>query len=272
MDSEQRKETAHSGTVPPRRSAWKLRLNALRKRSAFNPYWIEMRWLRRSVEFLAPHARGDVLDVGCGERPYDGLFKPHVKSYVGLEYPPVADNLIPEIWNMLERLRGIVDVFGDGQCMPFADDSFDTAIALEVFEHVRNPDACLSEIERVLRPGGRLLLTVPFVAPLHQLPFDYYRFTPGGIGALLERHGFKIDELRPRGNFASVMGSTAAHWTLRTFGGTGVQGDGSAKLSRWRAPLVSPFLAAMQLGATVFEGWTSDETSTLGYGVVASRD
>jgi SAM-dependent methyltransferase len=262
---------SEQSVVPPSRSAWKLRLNALRKRSALNPYWIEMRWLRRSVELLAPHARGDVLDVGCGERPYDELFRPHVKSYVGLEYPPVADNLIPEIWNMLERIRGIVDVFGDGQRLPFVSSSFDTAVALEVLEHVRDPDACLSEISRVLRPDGRLLLTVPFFAPLHQLPFDYRRFTPGGIEVLLERHGFRVDELRPRGNFASVMGSTAAHWTLRTFGGTGVHSDGSARLSRWRAPLLSPFLALMQLGATLFEGWSSDETSTLGYGVVASR-
>jgi SAM-dependent methyltransferase len=259
------------GLVPPTRSRWKLRLNALRKRSPLNPYWLELQWLRRSVEFLAPHARGRVLDVGCGERPYDELFRPHVTGYVGLEYPPVADNLIPEIWGMLERIRGIVDVFGDGQRMPFADASFDTVVALEVFEHVRDPDACVAEIARVLRPGGKVLITVPFVAPLHQLPFDYYRFTPGGIEALLERHGFGVDELRPRGNFASVMGATAAHWALRTFGGTGVQSDGSAKLSRWRAPLISPFLALLQLGAALGERWTDDETSTLGYGVVASR-
>ena len=172
MNFDPGKESGQGGTVPPSRSAWKLRLNALRKRSALNPYWIEMRWLRRSVEFLAPHARGDALDVGCGERPYDDLFRPHVRSYVGLEYPPVVDNLIPEIWNMLERIRGIVDVFGDGQRMPFADASFDTVVALEVFEHIRDPDACLEEIERVLRPGGKILITVPFVAPLHQLPFD----------------------------------------------------------------------------------------------------
>lgn len=271
MDSDPTGNGGPRGLVPSTRKGWKARLNALRKRSPLNPYWIELRWLRRSVEFLAPHAGGDVLDVGCGERPYDELFRPHVTRYVGLEYPPVADNLVPEIWDMLDRIRGIVDVFGDGQRMPFAGDSFDTVVALEVLEHVRNPDACLAEIDRVLRPGGHLLLTVPFVAPLHQLPFDYLRFTPGGLEALLERHGFAVDEIRPRGNFASVMGSTAAHWLLRTFGSTGLHRDGSMRLSRWRAPLLSPLVALLQLGAVATEGWTGDETSSLGYGVVASR-
>jgi len=74
-----------------------------------------------------------------------------------------------------------------------------------------------------------------------------------------------------RGNFASATISTAAHWTLRTFGGRGLHHDGSVRLSRWRAPLISPLLALMQLAAAAFERWTNDETSTLGYGVVARR-
>jgi SAM-dependent methyltransferase len=271
MSSDPTGNTGPRGTVPAARKWWKSRINALRKRSPLNPYWIEMRWLRRSVEFLAPFARGEVLDVGCGERPYDELFLPRVTRYVGLEYPPAADSLVPEIWGLLDRLRGVVDVFGDGQQMPFADASFDTVVALEVFEHLLDPDDCMAEIRRVLRPGGRLLFTVPFVAPLHQLPFDYLRFTPRGIEALLDRHGFAIDQIRPRGNFSSVTGSTTAHWLLRTFGATSLHGDGSVMLSRWRAPLLSPLVALVQLTTVLFERHTTDVMSTLGYGVVASR-
>lgn len=251
------------------RSPWKLRLNAWRKRTPLNPYWIELRWLRRAAEFLAPHAQGDLLDVGVGERPYGELFAPYVSKYVGLEYPPVADNLHPEIWGMLERIRGVVDLFGDGQKMPFRDGVFDTAMALEVLEHVKNPDACLAEIRRVLRPGGRLLLTVPFVAPLHQLPFDYYRYTPGGLEAMLDRNGFTIEKIEPRGNFASATGSTLAHWMLRAIGARGFHHDGSVQLSRWRAPLVLPFIALVQAFFASVEGWSDDEGSCLGYSVVA---
>src|SRR5882672_5795786 len=117
MDLLQQPKRADKGLVPDR-SPWKKRVNAWRKRSPFSPYWIELRWLRRVTERLAPDARGVTLDVGVGEKPYAQLFA-HVPQYVGLEYPPVADNLHPEIWGKLELIRGIVDVFGDGQRMPF---------------------------------------------------------------------------------------------------------------------------------------------------------
>jgi SAM-dependent methyltransferase len=241
MDLLQQPKRADKGLVPDR-SPWKKRANAWRKRTPFNPYWIELRWLRRVTEGLAPHAHGKLLDVGVGEKPYGELFEPHVTQYVGLEYPPVADNLHPEIWGMLERIRGVVDVFGDGQRMPFSSASFDTALALEVLEHVRDPEACLTEIARVLRPGGTLLLTVPFVAPLHQWPFDYLRFTPRGVEALLERHGFKVESLAARGNFASATGAMLAPWLL---------------------------IAVVQLFFALCEKMSTDDGSCLGYAVVA---
>lgn len=253
------------------RSPWKARLNAWRKHSPLNPYWLETVRLHRAVEFLAPHARGDLLDVGVGERPYAALFEPHVTSYWGLEYPPVTNSLYPELWDMLERLRGIVDVFGDGQCLPFADNSFDTVMALEVFEHLRAPETCMAEIDRVLRPGGAVLFTVPFVSPLHQLPFDFHRFTPQGIEVLLAHHGFEVERIQARGNFSTTTGSVVAHWILRTFGSTALLHDGSVRVSRIRGLLVAPLIALVQLTAMLFERFTSDKTLTLGYSVVARR-
>ncbi len=270
MDLLQQPKRAEKGVVPTR-SAWKSRINAWRKRSPLNPYWIELRALHASVEFLAPRAKGRMLDVGCGERPYEQLFKPHVTQYVGLEYPPVADNLHPEIWGMLHLIRGVVDVFGDGMQMPFRAQQFDTVLALEMLEHVRDPDACVGEIARVLKPDGRLLLTVPFVAPLHQWPFDYLRFTPRGIDALLARHGFEIEHLHQRGNFSSATGSTVSHWLLRAFGARGLNHDGSVTLSRWRAPFVLPLIALVQLGFLAAARVSNDKASCLGYAVVARR-
>lgn len=262
-------EVASTRPEDRRRASWKHRVNAWRKHSPLNPYWLELNRLRSGMEFLAPYARGVALDVGCGERPYDDLFVPRVERYIGVEYPPSADNLV-SIWDILDQLQGVIDVFADGRRLPIRERSIDTVLALEVLEHMPDPDACLREIDRVLKADGRLLLTVPFVAPLHQLPFDYMRFTPPGLEALLARHGFAISAMQARGNFATVVGSTSAHWLLRTFGGAGMHQDGSVKLSRWRAPLLSPLVALLQLGATAFERW-SDETSTLGYAAVAVR-
>jgi SAM-dependent methyltransferase len=270
MDLLQQPRRAERGLIPER-AGWLMRLNAWRKRSPFNPYWIELRWLRRVTERLAPHAHGRMLDLGCGERPYESAFAPHVERCFGLEYPPVADNLHPEIWGKIERIRGIVDVWGDGTRLPFRDRSFDTVLALEVLEHVGEPDRCVAEISRVLAPGGTLLLTVPLVAPLHQWPFDYWRYTTRGIEALLARHGFEIERVEARGNFATATGATVAHWLLRSLGSRAINHDGSVALSRWRAPLVLPVIALAQAFFVVCERWTDDSGASLGYAVVAKR-
>lgn len=251
------------------RHPFKLKLNAWRKRSPLNPYWIELRWLRKAGEQLAPHAHGLLLDVGVGERPYGQLFARHVKQYIGLEYPPMADNLSPGIWQLLERIRGIIDVWGDGHRLPFRAQSVDTLLSMEVLEHVPDPDKFVAEFARVLKPGGTLMITVPFMAPLHQLPFDYYRYTPGGLEALLERNGFAIESIEARGNTASAAGVALTHWIMRCLGSKRFHHDGSVVLSRWRAPFILPLLAIVQIFFATVERWTKDQALCLGYVVRA---
>ena len=124
-----------------------------------------------------------MLDVGCGTQPYRSLFK--VERYVGLELDTSA-----------AHARGIADAFYDGQRFPFADAHFDTVLCNQVLEHVFNPDEFVAELRRVLAPGGRLLLTAPFVWDEHEQPFDYARYSTFGLRALLERHGLQILEQR----------------------------------------------------------------------------
>lgn len=247
------------------------RFNAWRKRSALNPYWIELRLLRSAVRRLAPRASGLLLDVGVAERPYDGDFAPYVDRYVGLEYPVVVNNLNPEIWKHLERVRGIVDVWGDGNHLPFAGECADTVLSVEVLEHVPDPDAMVAEIARVLRPGGCALITVPFASPLHQLPYDYYRYTPNGIRALVERHGLVLESVEARGNMAHALGALAANWLLRTIGSSARQHDGSTTLSRWRAPLALPLIALVQLLFVALARVSNDRTLCVGHSAVARK-
>lgn len=246
-------------------------LNALRKRSPLSPYWLERTWLRRAMQELAGHASGSMLDVGCGERPYAEFFKPRIARYWGLEYPPVADNLNPDVWNRPEMLRTVVDVWGDAQRLPFAAATFDTVLAAEMLEHIPDPDACVAEIARVIKPGGRFLLTVPLVAPLHQWPFDFYRFTPKGIEAIVERHGFEVERVTPRGNFASATGATISHWLVRSMAASRLHHDGSVAVSRWRGPFVLPLVGLVQVFFWMCEKFASDTGASLGYSVVARR-
>ena len=260
---------AGPGGLIRQRSPLMRGLNALRKKTALNPYWIEQAWLNRAARMLAPKASGSLLDVGVGEKPYGELFAPHVTSYTGLEYPPVADNLHPEIWAKLETIVDLVDVFGDGMRLPFASNSFDTVLSFEVLEHVPDPNACVSEMARVVRPGGRVLMTVPFSSPRHQLPFDFFRYTPNGLEALLTRHGLEVESLDARGNFAAATGATLSHFLMRCVCARSVNHDGSVNLSRWRAPFVLPVIAAVQILFEWISRVTSDTALTLGYVVVA---
>ena len=259
------------GGVVRARPRFAARINAWRKHTPLNPYWTELFWLRRSMTLLADHATGRLLDVGVGERPHGKLFEGKVSRYIGLEYPPMADNLSPGIWTMLERVRGIIDVWGDGGALPFRDSSFDTLMALEVLEHVPQPDQLVQDFVRVLKPGGKLLVTVFFAAPLHQLPFDYQRFTEPGIRALLERAGLVVEVLEPRGNFAAVVGSLRAQYFLRALGASARLHDGSVTVSRWRAPFVLPCVALIQIAYRWIAAVSKDTTYSLGYAVVARK-
>lgn len=253
------------------RRGWKASVNAWRKRTPFNPYWTERRHLWAGAERLAASARGVLLDIGGAERPYGELFVPRVARYVGLEYPPMVDNLVPEVWEALPSVRHVVDVWGDGNALPFADGSADCVFLSEVLEHVPAPENLLREAARVLRPGGRVLLTVPFMAPLHQLPYDYWRFTHEGLRKMLAAAGLETEWIAPRGNAATATGSMLVQYLLRTLGARKANYDGSVSLSRWRAPLVLPLLALVQVVFAGLEKLTDDSSSCLGWSAVAAK-
>jgi SAM-dependent methyltransferase len=76
---------------------------------------------------------------------------------------------------------GNVDVITDLRRLPFADDSLDGALSIAVLEHVPDPAAHIAEMHRVLRPGGRMLVFVPFMQPFHASPYDFQRYTEVGL-------------------------------------------------------------------------------------------
>jgi SAM-dependent methyltransferase len=248
------------------------RLKAWQKRTPFNAYWLDNRHLHAAVSALAPHATGTLLDVGVGEGQFDRYFAPYVTRTWGLEYPPVVfGNLNPDLWNHIERVRGIIDIFGDGQVLPVRTASCDTVLSVEVLEHLPNPESCVSEMARVLKPGGKLLFTVPFVQPLHQLPYDFRRYTIHGLADILERNGLKVESITPRGNVATAAGAVLSQYILRHWAAKRRNHDGAVTMHPIRGPLALPFLAAAQLFFAVMERFAKDDALSLGYGVVATR-
>jgi len=144
-----------------------------------NPFFLARRSLWHCMRERASQLRGQLLDVGCGTKPYRSLFE--VDEYVGLD-----------VDNEASRRHAIADVLYDGRTFPFESGRFDAVLCNQVLEHVFDPDAFIGEMRRVLAPGGRLLLTVPFVWDEHEQPWDYARYSSFGLRALLERHGFRV--------------------------------------------------------------------------------
>jgi ubiquinone/menaquinone biosynthesis C-methylase UbiE len=145
------------------------------------------------VEFLtetaAKHARGTLLDVGCGTKPYQRLFAPHVDRHVGIDLATSPQG------------TAAIDVFGTAYATTLPDASGDTLLCTEVLEHLEEPGRALEEFRRVLRPGGHLILTVPFFWQVHEAPRDFYRYSEFGLRHLLETHGFTTLEIKPLSGF-----------------------------------------------------------------------
>ncbi len=130
------------------------------------------------------------MDVGAGEGPWRDMLG-SAATYVGVDVATAAE------FGMTRR-PGII--YYDGLKLPFSDASFEHALCVEVLEHVASPVALLRDIHRVLVPGGRLILTVPWSARTHHLPHDYFRFTNFGLRNVLEEAGFLVERLEERGN------------------------------------------------------------------------
>lgn len=148
-----------------------------------NPFYFARRGLLAGLQEFFPRLTGEMLDVGCGSKPYRAFIP--ATRYVGLEFDtPRA------------RASFEADAYYDGRTFPFPSGSFDGVLCSQVFEHVFTPTEFLQEIHRVLRPGGCLLLTVPFVWDEHEQPHDFARYSSFGLVALLERAGFVMEAHR----------------------------------------------------------------------------
>jgi SAM-dependent methyltransferase len=147
-----------------------------------NPSYFTLKGLYDHIrKWASLHISGKTLDVGCGSKPYRSLF-PNATEYIGMDIEESREITVNDD----------VDVFFDGQTFPFEDNSFDSIVCTEVLEHVFKPYEFLLEIHRVLKPGGKALLTSPFVWIEHGKPYDYARYTSFGLKHLVETCGFSV--------------------------------------------------------------------------------
>src|SRR6476660_2071246 len=173
----------------------KLRLHK-RKLKIWSQDYLVYRYLWPNIEQAVRSAIGSpldgrriVIDVGCGHKPYRDLFGD--VHYFGMDYG-AADSS--------------PDFLGDARQIPLRSGSADIVFSTQVIEHIPHPHTMVKECSRVLKPGGFLILTGPFYWPLHEEPFDFYRFTKYGFTQMVKDAGFSSWEIREDGgDWAQLM-------------------------------------------------------------------
>jgi SAM-dependent methyltransferase len=147
---------------------------------------------------LRRYARGILLDMGCGHVPYLELYRPLVDANICVDWEnsPHASQHLDEAANLNEPLR-------------FAAASFDTVLMTDVLEHIARPWVLVPEIARILRPGGHVIVGVPYMYWLHEQPHDYYRYTEFGLQHLAADAGLEPVQLAPYGGAPEIMSDIA---------------------------------------------------------------
>ena len=159
-----------------------------------------------AINFIKQHDKEHccILDAGAGERAQARMDLLKKASYVSMD---------------IERNYSVSCV-ADIHFLPFKDSSFDAIICIQVLEHVRDPIRSCEELYRVMKSGGLVLITLPFVWREHAKPTDFWRFTSFGCYNLLKEAGFSSIEIVSNGGYFIVLGYILRKLGRRLFGQT----------------------------------------------------
>jgi SAM-dependent methyltransferase len=191
-------------------------MEALRRRRARLDAWLAQRGLahtfalpvyqlhRRTLPLIEGWGSGPCLDAGAGRSPWRPT----------LEARGIA------VFSLDVEARGEgVDLIADLQHMPqVADASMATVLCTQVLEHLPRPWDAVAELARVLRPGGHLILSVPHLSMLHEVPHDYFRFTRYGLESLLSARGLRVMRIEESGGLVSLLCHALSMLWMTTLG------------------------------------------------------
>lgn len=170
---------------------------------------------------IATHARGHLADFGCGKVPLYGLYRSFVDQVTCIDWPQSL------------HAGHHIDVAADlNQRIGLPDEAFDTILSSSVLEHIWAHGTFWDEMVRTLRPGGKIILIVPFVYGLHEEPHDYFRWTRHALARACEERGLRVRELEAYGGGFDVL----ADLFVRSLGAV------SMPLAGWTASLLAKLL------------------------------
>lgn len=169
-----------------------------------NPDYIHLYFLMKDIkEALEKYAKGNFLDLGCGNKPYKEWYAPLIISSTGCDAIQSSEN--------------VVDTICFATKLSYANESFDTVFSTQVLEHVFEQQQMINEACRVLKPNSTLILTVPFTWELHEEPYDFFRVTKHGLKDMFEKAGFEIEYIKANGGKWAAMFQMMINTVYSTF-------------------------------------------------------
>lgn len=168
-----------------------------------SPYFISKFYLLKDIESMVKkyQFKGSILDIGCGQKPYRYLFK-KADKYLGIDFKNYSINKDfkgggPDLYFENDYLKTF--------CLNFDNESFDHVVSFQVLEHHKDPAKMISEMARVTKRGGYLMISAPFLAGIHEEPNDYQRFTKYGLIELCKKNNCRVIEIREQGSLFSTI-------------------------------------------------------------------
>lgn len=198
---------------------------------------IEEYYRRRYLRTLfAKLGKGDVLlDLGCGPRPYQDLYETYYSRTIGAD---LADSPFP---------KAKIDLYCSATKVPLESGSLDTILCTEVLHDLAEPGDFFNECKRLLRPGGALVLTSPFVVPLVDGEYDHYRYTLHGLRYQIQKSGLHCESIQEVGDLFGVLTTLVIKPWLRIWNRL-TKGTGIAYFSSAWNPLFTLTVLAPQYG------------------------
>jgi SAM-dependent methyltransferase len=247
-----------------------LSVGPVRRIARFASDWVDLQFsfIIEQLTAIAPRTRGRLLDVGCGDKPYEDIFRPYVTEYVGVEYAATFDA------TAASGRSSKPDVYYDGKTLPFEAKSFDTVLSIQVLEHTPSPQQILNEIGRVVRDDGIVVVCAPFSFRLHEEPNDYFRYTPHGLRTMFEAAGLTMEGVWSQGDLWSVLGHKLNSYLARLgrldaiaqqMGRMCHENARSLPPRYWALPVVLPAMGTVSGAARLLDRIAPDGTETLSY-------
>jgi len=160
-------------------------------------YLVYLSFHRELKYAVQKYAKGNLIDIGCGNKPYEIWFKDILSSYVGCDVVQSSSNK--------------VDILCEATKIPLDNNTFDTVFSTQAIEHIEDHQSMVNEAFRLLKNDGYFILSGPFYWHLHEEPYDFFRFTKHGFRYILEKAGFEIIETSPNGGAWATLGLMINH-------------------------------------------------------------